>query len=161
MLPSSIPGFLTAPVSATPVFALLALMLFAAFLPLFTLSALREKLPGKLNALFNKPALGSTIAWAGVLAWLMLAAVYLVMRMWLGRAVEDINAQVLNLGKAAPQLHAEVANGFTSTSPPRRRAVTACADPRAVIWVAQAFAAVPVVCSLMKLHMSSVPAGKV
>ncbi|KZW02400.1 hypothetical protein EXIGLDRAFT_601897 [Exidia glandulosa HHB12029] len=143
VLPTSIPNFLTAPVSATPVFAILALLLFAVFLPLFTLSALREKLPGKMNALFSRPMLGSFVAWAGVLSWLILAAVYLVMRMWLGRSVEDINAQIVNLGKGAPQLHAEISNGFT------------------MIWVAQAFAAVPVVCSLMKLHMSNAPVGKV
>lgn len=143
VLPSAIPNFLTAPVSATPVIAVLALLLFAVFLPFFTLSALREKLPGRLSALFSKPAVGSFVAWAGVLNWLVLMAVYLVMRMWLGRAVADINAQVVNLGKEAPQLHAEVANGFT------------------MIWVAQAFAAVPVICSLMKLHMSNTPVGKV
>lgn len=91
-------------------------MLFAVFLPFFTLSALREKLPGKLNALFTRPLVGSFIAWAGVLSWLILAAVYLVMRMWLGRSVEDINAQIVNLAKEAPKLHAEVANGFTSAS---------------------------------------------
>lgn len=89
-------------------------MLFAVFLPFFSLSALREKLPGRLGAAFSKPMMGSFIAWAGVLSWLILSAVYLVMRMWLGRSVEDMNAQIINLAKNAPQLHAEVSNGFTS-----------------------------------------------
>lgn len=111
----SLPKFLNVPVSATPVFAILALLLFAVFLLLFTLSALREKLPGKMNVLFSRPTLGSFVAWAGLLSWLILTAVYLVMRMWLGRSVEDINMQIVNLRTGAPQLHAEVSNGFTST----------------------------------------------
>ncbi|KAH7100215.1 hypothetical protein BKA62DRAFT_743852 [Auriculariales sp. MPI-PUGE-AT-0066] len=143
VIPSSIPTFLTAPVAATPVFAIIALVIFAAFVPLFTLSALREKLPARMGATFSKQGMSNALAWAGVLSWLILTTVYLVMRMWLGRAVEDTNTQIFHLGKAAPQLQAEVSNGFT------------------MIWVAQAFAAVPIVCALSKLHMASVPAGKV
>lgn len=40
---------------------------------------------------------------------------FLVIRMWFGKAVEDFNQAIIEGGNNAPQLIAQLSNGFTST----------------------------------------------
>jgi len=63
--------------------------------------------------------------------------------MWFGKSVDDFNNQIQLMGANAPELIAEISNGFT------------------MVWVGYVFYAVPLVYSLAKLHVSIAPAGKV
>jgi hypothetical protein len=79
--------------------------------------------------------------------------------MWFGKAVEDFNNAVELQGDRAPQLIAEISNGFISTF--LAHAYVEATDVLPVVWVGYAFHAIPVVCALVKIHVTRVPAGKV
>lgn len=42
---------------------------------------------------------------------------FLVNRMWMGKAVDDFNIQIAQMGKGGPDIQANLSNGFTSRSP--------------------------------------------
>jgi len=143
VLPKEAPAFLASPITATPVFELLALIFSSTFLIVFTLMCFREKLGGRISDYLGRPAVSRFAAWTGVLGFMIGITSYFVIRMWFGRAIDDFNQDLSLLGKAAPELQASVGNGFT------------------MIWVAYAFGAVPLICALMKLHGASAPPSKV
>lgn len=39
---------------------------------------------------------------------------FLILRMWFGKAVDDFNSSVQQLGSSAPEIAASIGNGFTS-----------------------------------------------
>ena len=82
---------------------------------------------------------------------------FLVMRMWFGKAVEDFNDAVLQGGSSSPALVAQTGNGFVSSYCQFRFCVHSVRliSYRLVVYVAYAFYAVPLVCSLAKLHILS------
>lgn len=65
---------------------------------------------------------------------------FLIIRMWFGKAIQDFNDDIAKVGSDAPQLHAVTTNGFI------------------MIWVAYSFYAVPLVCSLAKMHVTATAA---
>ena len=74
--------------------------------------------------------------------------------MWFGKAVEDFNAAISEGGKNSPQLVAATSNGFVSEYsllPSQLNTKSNCIF--VVVYVAYAFYAVPLVCSLAKLHV--------
>ncbi len=81
---------------------------------------------------------------------------FLVLRMWFGKAVEDFNRAISKDGSDAPQLIAATSNGFVSESTFRFSSCCQSSDEyHPVVWVGFAFYAVPVVCSLAKLHVAA------
>lgn len=78
---------------------------------------------------------------------------FLVIRMWFGKAIDDFNTAVKNQGSDGPALIATAGNGFTSTSH-----WCSCKEivltQLPVAWVGYSFLAVPLVCSLAKLHVT-------
>ena len=77
--------------------------------------------------------------------------------MWFGKAIQDFNDDVSKIGQDAPQLHASTSNGFISERP-TLTVLYLRLNVGTVIWVAYAFYAVPLVCSLAKMHVSAGPA---
>ncbi|KAI0704859.1 hypothetical protein BC835DRAFT_1410191 [Cytidiella melzeri] len=134
VLPSNAPDLLNAPTATTPVFIAISLAFTMIFFMLFTMTALRSKL-GKLGPFFDKPSVQRYTAWIGLFGFMIGFTSFLVIRMWFGKAVEDFNAAILKGGADSPQLVANTANGFV------------------MIYVGFAFYAVPLVCSLAKLHV--------
>ena len=132
-LPSNTPDLLTAPTATTPVFIAISIALSTIFFILFTLISLRAYLGAKLSALLDKPALYRASAWLGLLGFMtgkflrflrglslgsnrvLGLTSFLVIRMWFGKAVEDFNQAIIRGGNNAPQLIAQLSNGFTST----------------------------------------------
>ena len=78
---------------------------------------------------------------------------FLVIRMWFGKAVEDFNKGIQEEGNDALHLIANTSNGFTSTylSDPLKIYI----DSFPVVWVAYAFHAVPLICALARLHVTT------
>jgi len=78
--------------------------------------------------------------------------------MWFGKAVQDFNRSVSSQGNDGPELIASDGNAFTSESQ-----VFLSGHPlvhmllffNVVVWVAYAFYAVPVICSLAKLNVTT------
>ncbi|KAI0348000.1 hypothetical protein BDW22DRAFT_1350129 [Trametopsis cervina] len=134
VLPSNAPDLLTAPTVSTPVFIAISLAFTIMFFFTFTFTAFRSKL-GKLGPIFDKPAVQRFTAWIGLLGFLTGLTSFLVLRMWFGKAVEDFNNLILKGGSNSPQLVANTSNGFV------------------MIYVGFAFYAVPLACSLAKLHV--------
>ncbi|QRV84025.1 hypothetical protein RhiJN_12041 [Ceratobasidium sp. AG-Ba] len=80
-------------------------------------------------------------AWLGVLGLSMGLCTLIVLRIWIGKAVEDFNQGIIDMGKGAPKLVAGVQNGFT------------------MMWIAYAFAAPSIVCALFQVQIAAA-AGK-
>jgi hypothetical protein len=131
-LPRNSPNLLTAPTATTPVFIAISIVFSTIFFILFTLISLRASLGAKLSVLLEKPALHRASAWLGLLGFmtgkprflgdlsqcsnhLLGLTSFLVIRMWFGKAVEDFNQAIIEGGNNAPQLIAQLSNGFTST----------------------------------------------
>ncbi|KAI0815206.1 hypothetical protein BC629DRAFT_850954 [Irpex lacteus] len=134
VLPNNAPDLLSAPTATTPVFIAISLALTIIFFFLFTLTAMRSKL-GKMGPFFDKPSVQRYTAWIGLFGFMIGFTAFLVLRMWFGKAVEDFNGAILKGGSSSPQLVANTSNGFV------------------MIYVGFAFYAVPLVCSLAKLHV--------
>ena len=73
--------------------------------------------------------------------------------MWFGKAIDDFNAGIESQGADGPQLVASVGNGFTSESTYPFHGKPFAHNHRPVVYVAYSFLAVPLVCSLAKLHV--------
>ena len=114
VLPGDAPDLLSAPTATTPVFIAISLAFSIIFFFLFTFTALRSKL-GKLGPMFDKPVVQRSTAWIGLFGFLVGLTSFLILRMWFGKAVEDLNAAILEGGKNSPQLVAATSNGFVST----------------------------------------------
>ncbi|KAF8591859.1 hypothetical protein K439DRAFT_608459 [Ramaria rubella] len=142
VLPGNSPTFLQSPTATTPAWIAVSLVFWSLFLIIFSMSTVRERLGGKLNVLLGKPAVARAAAWVGVLGYMIGLTSFLVNRMWFGKAVDDFNVQVAQMGSGGPNIQANLSNGFT------------------MLWVAYAFGAVPLMCVLMKLHHASIPAEK-
>jgi hypothetical protein len=74
--------------------------------------------------------------------------------MWFGKAVQDFNQAITEGGSSAPHLIAQTGNGFTSgyiCTVSRTHHLTC----RAVVWVGYAFYAVPLICALARLHVTT------
>ncbi|KAH9077840.1 hypothetical protein EDB83DRAFT_2346467 [Lactarius deliciosus] len=140
VLPQNSPDLLTAPTATTPVFIAIAIGLSIVFFVIFTLISLRANLGARLAAALDRPMLHRASAWVGLLGFMIGLTAFLVIRMWFGKAVEDFNKAITQSGSGAPHLIAQTANGFT------------------MVWVGYAFYAVPLICSLARLHVTT--AGK-
>ncbi|TFY63996.1 hypothetical protein EVG20_g6100 [Dentipellis fragilis] len=136
-LPPNTPDLLTAPTQTTPAFIAVSLGFAIIFFFLFTAISLRAKLGPRLGAAFERPAIQRLSAWIGLLGFMIGLTAFLVLRMWFGKAVEDFNRAIQEAGKSAPQLVASTNNGFT------------------MVWVGYAFQAVPLICALARLHVTS------
>lgn len=136
-LPPNVPGLLTSPPSSAPGFIAVSLGFSTIFVLLFTLISLRSKLGPKLGPALDKPFLNRAVAWLGLLGFMIGLTSFLVVRMWFEKAITDFNSGIQSLGKDGPAVIASAGNGFT------------------MVWVAYAFLAVPLVCSLAKLHVTA------
>jgi len=136
-LPRNSPDLLTAPTATTPVFIAISIVFSTIFFILFTMISLRASLGAKLSVLLEKPALHRASAWLGLLGFMTGLTSFLVIRMWFGKAVEDFNQAIVEGGNNAPQLIAQLSNGFT------------------MVWVAYAFYGVPLICVLARLHVTN------
>jgi len=136
VLPGNAPNLLSAPTSTTPAFIAVSLAFSILFFLLFTLIAFRASLGAKLSGMLGKPFLQRASAWIGLLGFMIGLTSFLVIRMWFGKAVEDFNNAVQVQEAKAPALIAEISNGFI------------------MVWVGYAFHAVPLVCSLAKIHVA-------
>ncbi|KAI5124661.1 hypothetical protein M0805_004269 [Coniferiporia weirii] len=124
-LPSNVPALLTAPTATTPAFIAVSIGFSCLFVVIFTLISFRSKLGPKLGSALDKPFINRTVAWMGLLGFMIGLTAFLVLRMWFGKAVDDFNSGIIALGGEAPQVVASIGNGFT------------------MVWVAYAFHAVP------------------
>ena len=171
-LPGNSPNLLTAPAATTPVFIAIAIALSTIFFIIFTLISLRAYLGAKLSAALDHPMLHRVSAWLGLLGFMIGKSVpflgyliqssdhalgltsFLVIRMWFGKAVEDFNRAIEQGGNNAPQLIAQLSNGFTSAFSCSALSILLSHIP-VVVWVAYAFYGVPLVCVLAQLHVTS------
>jgi len=135
-LPSNAPDLLNAPTATTPAFIAISTGLSIIFFVLFTLISLRHKLGPKLSALLDKPGVQRISSWVGLFGFMIGMTAFLVIRMWFGKAVDDFN-QTISEGNGGPQLMAYTSNGFT------------------MVWVGYSFYAVPLACSLARLHVTA------
>jgi len=142
-LPGNAPNLLSTPTATTPAFIAVSLGFSIIFFILFTMICLRSKLGAKLSGMLEKPVVQRVSAWIGLLGFMIGLISFLIIRMWFGKAVEDFNNAVELQGDRAPQLIAEISNGFI------------------MVWVGYAFHAIPIVCALVKIHVTGVPVGKV
>jgi hypothetical protein len=83
---------------------------------------------------------------------------FAVNRVRLGKAVNSFNSQIQQMGPGAPQIQANLGNGFNSKS------IQCYSTPlltlsSLVIWASYALGVVPLVCMLMNVYYSSM-AGK-
>ncbi|KAL4243476.1 hypothetical protein ABKN59_001176 [Abortiporus biennis] len=135
-LPGNTPDFLSAPTATTPAFIAVSIAFTLVFFFLFTFTAFRSKM-GKAGAMFDKPMIQRLTAWIGLFGFIIGLTSFLVIRMWFGKAVEDFNKAIIQGGQSAPSLVANTSNGFV------------------MVYVAYAFYAVPLVCSMAKLHVTA------
>jgi len=136
VLPNSAPRLLLSPpTAATPVFIAVALGFSAMFLISFTLISFREKMPGKVGAVFERPAVQRASALIGFFGFIIGLTAFLIVRMWFGKAAQDFNATIAALGPQGPKITADTGSAFT------------------MIWVAYAFLAIPIIISLTKLNV--------
>ncbi|KAK7044089.1 hypothetical protein VNI00_007805 [Paramarasmius palmivorus] len=140
-LPSSAPTLLlSSPPASSPAFIAVALTFSILFFFTFTLISFRHKMGEKMSAALDKPLIHRLSAWIGFFGFFIGITSFLIVRMWFGKAVEDFNRSIRQMGQDGPQFIAGDSNAFT------------------MVWVAYAFYAVPVICSLAKLNIK--PAGK-
>ncbi|ESK95853.1 hypothetical protein Moror_12351 [Moniliophthora roreri MCA 2997] len=140
-LPESAPTLLlSSPPASSPAFIAVALTLSIIFFFTFTLISFRHKMGEKMAAALDKPMIHRLSAWIGFFGFFIGITSFLIVRMWFGKAVEDFNKSIIQMGRDGPQFIASDGNAFT------------------MVWVAYAFYAVPVICSLAKINVS--PAGK-
>lgn len=137
VLPRNSPDLLTAPTATTPVFIAIAIGFSIVFFIIFTLISLRANLGARLAAALDRPMLHRASAWVGLFGFMIGLTAFLVIRMWFGKAVEDFNKAITESGSGAPQLIAQTGNGFT------------------MVWVGYAFYAVPLICALARLHVTT------
>ncbi|KAL5495225.1 hypothetical protein ACEPAI_688 [Sanghuangporus weigelae] len=136
-LPSNASLLLSGPPSASPGFIAVSLGFSTIFVFLFSVISLRSKLGPKLGAALDKPFLNRAVAWLGLIGFMIGLTAFLVIRMWFGKAIDDFNSDIKSLGNDGPALVASAGNGFT------------------MVWVGYSFLAVPLVCSLAKLHVTA------
>ncbi|KAI0029628.1 hypothetical protein K488DRAFT_80076 [Vararia minispora EC-137] len=136
-LPNNAPDLLSAPTATTPAFIAISIGFTIIFFFLFTLMSLRHKLGARLATVMDRPGIQRISAWVGVFGFMIGLTAFLVIRMWFGKAVEDFNRSISELGGNGPKIAASTSNGFI------------------MIWVAYVFYAVPLVCALARLHVTA------
>lgn len=144
VLPQNHPRFLSNPTSSAPQFLLASLIFLTLFLILHLLFSIPERIPTSPAGLVKLASHSLAIrfsAWMGILGLTMGLCTLIVLRIWVGKAVEDFNQDIIDMGKGAPQLIAGVQNGFT------------------MMWIAYAFAAPSIVCALFQVQIAAA-AGK-
>jgi hypothetical protein len=141
VLPSNAPQLtLSAPPSSAPGSIAFALALSILFFFIFTTISLRHKMGGKVAALMEKPAIQRFSAWLGFFGFFIGLTAFLILRMLMGKSIDDFNNSIVSMGSGGPQLSAAAGNGFI------------------MIWVAYAFYAVPVIASLTKINVTQTKA---
>jgi len=133
---NSNPDVLTALPYSASLAVLIALVLLTLFFILFALITMRSRL-GRFGTVLSKPVVSRASAWLGLFGFLIGMTVYLVLRLWFGKMALDFNQAITKQGTNGPQLVATVGNAFT------------------MAWVAHAFAAIPLVCAMTKLHVTA------
>ncbi|KAK7463607.1 hypothetical protein VKT23_005548 [Stygiomarasmius scandens] len=138
VLPENAPQLvLSAPPPSSPAFIAVALAFSILFFFTFTLISFRHKMGEKIAAQLDKPLIQRLSAWIGFFGFFIGISSFLILRMWFGKAVQDFNRSVSSQGNDGPELIASDGNAFT------------------MVWVAYAFYAVPVICSLAKLNVTT------
>ncbi|EPQ60788.1 hypothetical protein GLOTRDRAFT_68732 [Gloeophyllum trabeum ATCC 11539] len=137
VLPDNAPDLLSAPTATTPAFIAVSLGFSILFFLLFSMTSFRHKLGPKMETALDRPTIQRLVAWVGLFGFMIGLTSFLVIRMWFGKAVEDFNKTITKAGGSAPALVANTSNGFI------------------MVYVAYAFYAVPLVCALAKLHVTS------
>jgi hypothetical protein len=131
---------LSAPPPSSPAFIAVALAFSILFFITFTLISLRHKMGGKFAATMERPAFQRFSAWIGFFGFFVGLTAFVILRMLMGKTVDDFNNTIVSMGSSGPQLVASNGNGFT------------------MIWVAYAFYAVPVIASMAKLNVTQTKA---
>ncbi|KAJ7216660.1 hypothetical protein GGX14DRAFT_605711, partial [Mycena pura] len=126
VLPSRAPSHFLSASQAAAIAAAVGLSFSYAFIIGHTLQAFNIKY-------LDQPVLHHFIAFFGVIGFLIGLTVFLVMRLWLGKAVDDFNLIVSDQGTKGPQLIASVSNGFI------------------IVWFAYAFHTAPLYVSMVRL----------
>jgi len=139
VLPKNAPNLLSAPTSTTPVFIAISVSFSIMFFLLFTLTAFRSKLGGKISDMLERPLIQKVTAWVGFLGFMIGLTSFLIVRMWFGKAVQDFNNAVQLQTTSAPSLVSQISNGFI------------------MVWVGYAFYAVPLVFAMAKVHATAGP----
>ncbi|KAF5390162.1 hypothetical protein D9757_002894 [Collybiopsis confluens] len=140
-LPSNAPQLtLSAPPSSSPAFIAVSLVISILFFFTFTMISLRHKMGEKLAGAMDKPAIQRISAWLGFFGFFIGLTTFLILRMLMGKSVDDFNNAIISMGSGGPQLVAATGNGFI------------------MIWVAYAFYAVPVIASLTKINVTQTKA---
>ncbi|CAE6474471.1 unnamed protein product [Rhizoctonia solani] len=144
VLPENRPRFLSNPTTTAPQFLLASIIFLTLFLILHLLFSLPERLPTTPAGIVKLASHSLAIrlsAWLGVLGLTMGLCTVIVLRIWTGKAVEDFNQGIIDMGKGAPQLVANIENGFT------------------MMWIAFSFAAPSIICALFQVQFAAA-AGK-
>ncbi|KAF5311745.1 hypothetical protein D9619_003229 [Psilocybe cf. subviscida] len=136
ILPNSAPGQLLSVPPGSAVFIAFSVACMIIFFVTFTLISFSHKMGGKASSMFNSSVLQRISAWIGFFGFLVGLTVFLIVRMWFGKAIQDFNASIIQQGKNGPSLQASSGNAFT------------------MVWVAYAFYAIPIVSSLAKLNVT-------
>ncbi|KAF5374846.1 hypothetical protein D9758_000252 [Tetrapyrgos nigripes] len=138
VLPSNAPQLvLSAPPPSSPAFIAVSLAFSIMFFFTFTLISFRHKMGERIAAQLDKPLIQRVSAWIGFFGFFIGISSFLILRMWFGKAVQDFNRSVASQGSEGPELIASDGNAFT------------------MVWVAYAFYAVPVICSMAKLNVTA------
>ncbi|EUC62504.1 transmembrane protein, putative [Rhizoctonia solani AG-3 Rhs1AP] len=144
VLPDNHPRFLSNPTTTAPQFLLASLIFLTIFLILHLLFSLPERLPTTPAGIVKlaKHSLAIRLsAWLGILGLTMGLCTVIVLRIWIGKAVDDFNQDIIDMGKGAPQLVANIGNGFT------------------MMWISFSFAAPSIICALFQVQFAAA-AGK-
>ncbi|KAF8706916.1 hypothetical protein RHS03_04588, partial [Rhizoctonia solani] len=144
VLPDNHPRFLSNPTTTAPQFLLASIIFLTLFLILHLIFSLPERLPTTPAGIVKLASHSLAIrlsAWLGVLGLTMGLCTVIALRIWMGKAVEDFNQDIIDMGKGAPKLVANIENGFT------------------MMWIAFSFAAPSIICALFQVQFAAA-AGK-
>jgi len=138
VLPGDAPSvLLTAPNASSAIFIAIAISFSILFLFSFTLISFRHKMNPKLAGILDKPIVQRLSAWVGMFGFMIGQTAFLIIRIWFSKAVDDFNAIIVSQGQQGPKLISATGNAF------------------ALVWLAYAFYAVPVIISLTKLNVTA------
>ncbi|KAK0233203.1 hypothetical protein IW262DRAFT_1329208 [Armillaria fumosa] len=132
-LPDDIPQLLISSPPSAGAFVVISLGFSSAFFLVYTFGSFRHKMGEKMAAAMDKPLIQRITAWMGFMGFFIGFTTHVIVRMWFDKTVSDFN------GSVSPNVKevASIGNAFT------------------MVWVANAFLAVPVTVSLAKLHVKA------
>ncbi|KAK0465144.1 uncharacterized protein EV420DRAFT_941197 [Desarmillaria tabescens] len=132
-LPADVPQILISSPPSAGAFVAVSLGFSSVFFLVYTVASFRHKMGEKMAATMDKPLIQRLTAWMGFIGFFIGFTTHMVVRMWFDKTVSDFNGSVA----AGVNAVASIGNAFT------------------MVWVANAFLAVPVTVSLSKLHVKA------